>query len=348
MRRCRRCIMPETVPNISFNNEGICNYCQAYRKPDLLGKPALDHIIEQTRTGNNRYDCIVPLSGGRDSTYVLYLAKRFYNLKVLAVNYDNEFRTDIAQRNMKQACTALSIDFVSIRSKRNLARKVTRCNMLSSDLTRLFGVCRACTYGYTAVVYRAAEEFGVPLIIWGDSEQEKTKDLVKKASKRLKRRTARLKRLFKPDHYRYEYYFLQLRKELSVPGNWFFLKRPQLKRAGTKEVHLFSYIRWERKEIKSTIINELGWQKPPNSVSTWRTDCLLTPVVDYCFHKLYGCSKACFGYCNMINDGQMSREEALQQEEEILRRVGNNGTIAGILENHIGIPSGKSQRILSS
>jgi len=340
--------MPETVPNITFNHEGTCSYCQNYRKPQYFGEVALDEVIKQTKTNNTRYDCIVPLSGGRDSTYVLYVAKRFYNLRVLAVNYDNEFRTEFAVRNMERACKALCVDFVSIRSRRDLARKVTRYNMTSSDLTRLFGVCRACTYGYTAVVYRTAKELGVPLIIWGDSEQEKTKTLVKTATKRLKRRKLRLKRLFKSDHYRYEYYFLRLRHEFSVPGNWFFFKRPKLRGAKTKEIHLFSYISWDRKQIKTTIMNELGWQKPLSSVSTWRTDCRLTPIVDYCFFKLYGCSKACFGYCNMINDGQMSREETLRQEEEILQVVRNNGTIAEILESHIGIPSGKSRTIFSS
>jgi len=340
--------MPETVPNITFDDEGTCSYCREYRKPTLLGKSALDQIIEQTKADSARYDCIVPLSGGRDSTYVLYLAKKLYDLRVLAVNYDNEFRTDGAVRNMKQACKELSVDFISIRSKRNLARQVTRYNVITSDLTRLFGVCRACTYGYTAVVYRAAHEFDVPLILWGDSEQEKTKNLVRKATKGLKRRTARLKRLLKTDHYWYEYYFLQLRNELSVPGKWFFLKRPRLRAGKAREIHLFSYIRWDRQQIKTTIMNELGWQKPSRAASTWRTDCQLTPIVDYCFFRMYGCSKACFGYCNMINDGQMSREESLRQEEDILRVVRNNGRIARILEDYIGIPSKKSRAILAS
>ena len=92
MKRCTQCIMPETVPGITFDNDGICSFCQSYQKETYLGQKKLDQIVATAKSRNNKYDCIVPLSGGRDSTYVLYVARAIYDLKVLAVNYDNEFR----------------------------------------------------------------------------------------------------------------------------------------------------------------------------------------------------------------------------------------------------------------
>ena len=93
--------MPETVPGITFDKDGICSFCLSYQKEEYLGEEELERIIASIKKEDNEYDCIVPLSGGRDSSYVLYMAKAIYDLRVLAVSYDNEFRTDQALVNMK-------------------------------------------------------------------------------------------------------------------------------------------------------------------------------------------------------------------------------------------------------
>ena len=100
--------MPVTVPGITFDEKGICSYCLSYQQEYSLGREALEDIIASSRNINNQYDCIVPLSGGRDSTFVLYAAKALYDLKVLAVSYDNEFRIEQALVNMQNACKILT------------------------------------------------------------------------------------------------------------------------------------------------------------------------------------------------------------------------------------------------
>ncbi|MBN2467302.1 MAG: hypothetical protein JXD19_04050, partial [Deltaproteobacteria bacterium] len=218
MRRCTCCIMPETVPGITFNEKGICSFCQAYQEPTYYGREDLERIVFDVKKSEHAYDCIVPLSGGRDSTYVLYLAKRIFGLKVLAVNYDNEFRTAQAVTNMERACEILGVDFVSIRSKRDVAAKIVKHNMLCSDLTKVLGVCRACTYGYRSTVYRTAVEHAVPLILWGNSELEKTKDMLRTAKKMVRRKQKRLSKFLNPNYYEYEYFFLLQRMEFPMPG----------------------------------------------------------------------------------------------------------------------------------
>lgn len=89
----------------------------------MLGKEELDRIIDLSRRGDSKYDCIVPLSGGCDGCYVLYIANALYKLKILAVNYDNEFRHDQAAVNMQRPPKILGVDFVSVRSKRDISQK---------------------------------------------------------------------------------------------------------------------------------------------------------------------------------------------------------------------------------
>ncbi|MFH1766565.1 MAG: ATPase, partial [Patescibacteria group bacterium] len=143
MKRCQRCIMPETVPGITFNRDGICDYCLNYQKERYFGKKELEKIIASIIKEENEYDCIVPLSGGRDSTYILYMAKAIYNLKVLAVSYDNEFRIGQALINMQNACQRLNVDFISVRSKRGIAQKIVKSSIRSSISPKRLGICQA-------------------------------------------------------------------------------------------------------------------------------------------------------------------------------------------------------------
>ena len=132
-----------------------------------------------------------------------------------------------------------------------------------------------------------------------------------------------------------------------MPGNALPTRSTKLKTNGIKEVSMFDYLPWDRKTIKETITGKLGWQKPCDSTSTWRTDCKLITVVNYCFHKTYGCTKHCFGYSRMINDGQMERDEALREEEEMLTELREGKKMRQLLRNEIGLSEKDTATILA-
>jgi len=353
MKRCTRCVLPETVPGITFNQDGICNFCLNVKLEENHGEEEFGNIIDSIIKEDNKYDCIVPLSGGRDSAYVLYLAKAKYNMKVLAVNYDHEFRTKQALINMQNACSKLNIDFISYRSKRDIAQKIVKYNIISSisgKKIRFPTLCRACSYGRHSVVYRTAEEYGVPLILWGDSKAESTSDIGQKSFDLLHRKKPKLIQIFdylkRFSFYRKEYYSLLQRLEFHVPGNSILsIKKPKLRNKNIKEIHVFDYLLWEREKIKDTITRELGWSAPPQSVSTWRTDCMLIPLENHYFYRLFGCGKPAFAYCTMINIGQMHREEALRQDDEMSGNIEEE--VRELLENNIGLSKKGVKKILS-
>jgi len=122
--------------------------------------------------------------------------------------------------------------------------------------------------------------------------------------------------------------------EFPVPGNS-VVAYPALKNKNIKEIRLFDYIVWDRNKITSTITKELGWEKPSGAISTWRIDCKLHHFMNYCFFKMFGCSKDCFGYSNMINSGKMDRKDALRQEEQMLATCTRG--IKELLRNEIGL-----------
>ena len=349
MKRCTRCVLPETVAGITFNQDGVCNFCLNLKIEKCLGEKELEKIIASIKK-KGKYDCIVPISGGRDSAFVLYAAKVTYNLRVLAVNYDNEFRTEQALINMRKICSVLNVDFISFRSKRDIAQKIVKYGIESSISGRRIkypGICRACTYGYRSVVYKAAEEYEVPLILWGETQAENTSDIREIAFGLLQRKKSKyLRRFDRLKSYKTEYCSLLQRLEFRVPGNSILTSEtPKLMNKGIKEIRLFDYIPWERKKVKETIMGKLGWTPPPNNISTWRTDCMLIPLENYYFYKLFGCSKFAFAYRTMINMGQIDRKEALRQDEEMSLTIEEK--VRELLKNKIGLSKKEVSKILS-
>ncbi len=116
---CRQCIMDTSDPEIVFDSDGICNHCHNYDErvaTEVIkgeeGKRQLDTVLETIRNEGKgkKYDCILGLSGGVDSTYVAYLCKKVYNLRPLAVHLDNGWNSEIAARNIENIVSLLDLD----------------------------------------------------------------------------------------------------------------------------------------------------------------------------------------------------------------------------------------------
>jgi hypothetical protein len=121
---CSRCIVDATVPGAVFDDEGICNFCKLHQKLEKIfplnetGARKLEQILSRIkREGRNKkYDCVVGISGGRDSTYTLYLAKRVWGLRPLAVHFNNGFGNPVAGQNMFKAIQRLGVDLRTVTS----------------------------------------------------------------------------------------------------------------------------------------------------------------------------------------------------------------------------------------
>jgi len=116
-QRCARCVLDTTIPNIRFDDKGACNYCKIHGDLEKEfprgeeGQRCLEVLVQkiQSKVKNKPYDCVVGVSGGRDSTYTLYLAKQL-GLRPLAVHFDNGWNSEIAVSNIKNAVSRLNID----------------------------------------------------------------------------------------------------------------------------------------------------------------------------------------------------------------------------------------------
>ncbi|MFC1652794.1 hypothetical protein ACFL3F_03640, partial [Planctomycetota bacterium] len=173
-QRCTKCILPNTYPGIKFNREGICNYCLEYCLGHAdLGKEALANLL-QSKVRNSKYDCVVPLSGGKDSTFILYYIVKELGLKAIAVNYDSGFQVKFARDNVKNACDILNVPLIAVTVPGTSQSKLLKQWILLSE--KVGWPCGACGGNCEAILrttaINTARAKGIPFIIWGSSSLE--------------------------------------------------------------------------------------------------------------------------------------------------------------------------------
>ncbi|MDI6781008.1 MAG: hypothetical protein QME49_02705 [bacterium] len=147
MNRCSKCILPDNFPNIHFDSYKVCNYCHSWNKKwqnfDYeKSEKELIKIFDSAKAKNRPYDCLITYSGGRDSSYVIYLCKQKYHLNPLVVTFNNLFMSDYAIKNIFSTTQKLNVDHVFVTYKpENLKR-------FYSTMVKSGGeFCSICTIG---------------------------------------------------------------------------------------------------------------------------------------------------------------------------------------------------------
>lgn len=175
-RRCSRCVMDAEVPGIRFDAQGVCNYCHMHDKLERMyprgpeGERILQHMAaKMKRAGRRRrYDCVVGVSGGRDTSFCLHYCKERLGLRPLAVHFDNGWDSEMAKTNLAKLCSALDVDLHTIimdwPESRDLTNATIRACVPYIDLTDDIGIASA--------LYRTAAKENVRYIILSHSFRE--------------------------------------------------------------------------------------------------------------------------------------------------------------------------------
>ena len=132
LKRCSICLLPESFPYIIFDESGECNYCNNYHPNIYLGQEALMKIADCCRRKDKKPDCLVPFSGGRDSSFSLHYVSKELGLKPgIAFSYDWGMLTDLARRNQSRLCGKLGIEHILVSADIRKKRKNIQKNVLA-------------------------------------------------------------------------------------------------------------------------------------------------------------------------------------------------------------------------
>ena len=140
MRRCTKCILPETFPGIEFNENGVCNYCLNYEPVKVLGEKEFERVLSKYRNRSEKYDCIVPISGGRDSSFVLHQMVKKYKMRVLTLTVDSGAILPEGYRNIKRVTEVLNVEHVWLKDEKQIetARQNTKIKFHDEYLNEVY------------------------------------------------------------------------------------------------------------------------------------------------------------------------------------------------------------------
>jgi N-acetyl sugar amidotransferase len=318
MKTCVKCGLPETYETIEFDDSGLCNICQQHKyKRERIDwaerKLVFDELVEQHR-GKNEYDCIVPFSGGKDSTFTLNYLVKEYKLKPLVVQFNHGFMRPNLLQNNERTFKKLGVDVISFTPNWKVVKR-----LMLEALVRKGDFCWHCHTGIFAYPMQLAIKFGVPLVVWGEPSSEYTSyydyrdDEIEEVDEKRFNRFVNLgitaedmKGMIESD--------FDLDPRDLIPYTYPSLS--DLKKLRYRSVCLGSYIPWDVKAQAKLIMSELGWKgdevegMPPGLYSYEKIECAMQGVRDYIKFLKRGYSRVTQMTALDIRNDRLEKDEA--------------------------------------
>ena len=321
---CNKCVTPFTSESVFFDNSGVCSVCHQieFKTQNIdwnLREKELDELIREHR-GKFDYDCIVPFSGGKDSTYTLWYLSVVKNLKCLVVSFDHGFYRPTLLENRKRTLKKLGQDFIQFTPNWKLVKK-----LMYESLVRRGDFCWHCHTGIFSFPMQIAIKFNVPLIFWGEPTGEYASfysyDEVEEVNEERFNRFVNLgitaedmKGMlddsisdYKPD----ERDFLP----------YTYPEKRALKNLRCKSVLLGHFIPWDVKSQVQIIKDELGWKGDevegvPAEYDYEKIECFMQGVRDYLKYLKRGVGRTNHLVGIDIRSGRKSRSEGIKLMKE--------------------------------
>lgn len=323
-RRCTKCVLPETMPYISFDEDGVCNYCRHY-KPRNQPRPKeeLFELVKPFRRAHGD-EVLVPFSGGRDSSYGLHLIVNELGLRPITYTYDWGMVTDLGRRNVSRMSAKLGVENIivapDITKKRDYIRRNLNAWLKAPNLGML-SVLTAGDKHFFRHIETIKKQTGISLNLWGINPLEITHfksgflgvppDF---AEERVYSHGA-MKQL--------RYQSLRFRAMLQSPGYfnrslWDTLSGEYYRSFTTKTdyFHVFDYWRWDEKLLEETLDREYEWERAPDTNTTWRIGDGTAAFYNYAYYTIAGFTEHDTFRSNQVREGDLTREEALRIVEE--------------------------------
>ena len=336
--QCSRCVIPRPAGSQAPAGQWTCGLCLQveHRGLDPLaagkGTGDIEQIIQKIRDKGQgrRWDCLIGLSGGRDSSYLAYLLTQVRKLRCLAAYYRTPFTHDVIDQNVRRITQKLRIELVEINVSSDYHTRVARDFFLMwkrkplPELSNL--ACAPCKL-LNREVFRIAKARGIASIVFGGNAMEVMQFLPTYQAETgaqkiesLGTQTAKLVQIVKkgvgvfctcPRVVRH--------LPLAVKASLLYLNPHaiylRLRHPGIFRVDYFLHAPYSEAECLRVIREELGWRLPPGYSETWRADCAYAAVRDLMYKKMIGPSYLECMLSNLVRAGQITREVAISRLE---------------------------------
>ena len=319
LKRCSGCVLPETMPYIKFNKDGICNYCLSYEKMQIEGGVEFEKVISKHRRKNGKPDCIVTFSGGRDSSYALYYIKKILKMNPVAYSYDWGMLTDLGRRNQARMTGALGVEHILISADINKKRENIKKSVEAWLRKPNLGTVPLFMAGDKQYFYYAnmlKKQMGIDLVILCENPLERTD--FKSGFCGIKPKKMRDKKFYSLSLINIFKLFLYYTKEyLSNPSYinsslydtlWAFASYYLIPH---NFISFYNYIRWDEKKIEQTL-KKYDWETANDTLTTWRIGDGTASFYNYIYYTLAGFTENDTFRSNQVREGNITRREALK------------------------------------
>jgi len=319
MQRCTKCLLPQTMPFIRFDNKGICSYCHNYTPMVRKDEAELEAHLTQYRKSDGSPDCMVAFSGGRDSSYGLHLLRTKYDMTPIAFTYDWGMVTDLGRRNQARLCGKLGIEHIWVSADIKKKRDYIRRNILAWMKKPDIGMIPLMIAGDKHVFHegnKVMDQCGIEFVVYCPNKLEKTDFKTGFCG-------------IAPDSGENQPFALSTKRKLALIkyyGKEFLTNPAYLNRSmldsfsgfyslyyqARDYTYLFDYLEWHEEDVDRTIIDEYGWELAPDTKCAWRIGDGTAPFYNYVYHTVAGFTEHDTFRSNQIREGQLSREKAME------------------------------------
>ncbi|AKQ44795.1 LPS biosynthesis protein [Rufibacter radiotolerans] len=328
MKICKRCLYSSKHPlGLTFDDEGICSGCRVHEEKDQLNweerGEKLRSILEQykNKSGNN-YDCIIPVSGARDSYFIVHTVKNVYGMNPLLVTYNKQYNTEIGIRNLANLRIKFNCDIMTLTVDPEKVKKITR-----ATLGKKGSMYWHCLAGQTVFPVQMAVKFKIPLIIWGAHQGVDQVGMF-----------SHLDEVEMTRKYRKEHDLMGLEAEdlvsdfdnisLDDVRSFVYPDDKELERVGIRGIYLNNYIRWDSKSQHEQMIAQYGYESnyQTRTFDTYNDiDCFnYSDVHDYIKFLKHGYGKVTDHASREIRLKRLTREEGAELVKQYVYKEPQN------------------------
>lgn len=320
IRYCIRCCYPETVEGVEFDDMGICRACQSSEQKIHINwqerEKALRAILQKAKekAGDN-YDCILPISGGKDSVFQMYVLTHVYKMKPLAVTFNHNWYSKTGWYNLVNCLEVFKVDHMMFTPSRDLV------NLLAQKSIGAIGdACWHCHAGLGAFPLHIAQKFKIPLLVYGESISDASgrasyddprykfdRDYFVKVSAKVKPHKMVCNKLSMKDLHLFE-----------PPSP------EELEEAGVWGIHLGDYIFWDDERQTEFIKKYFHWKEieMEGAYKGYKSvECIMQGVHDFMCYLKRGFGRTTWQASVDVRNGLMTREEAFEIIKKYDRQV---------------------------
>jgi len=335
LRYCLRCCYPEnTKPAIIFDDKGVCSGCRTHRQrqneqinweeKQQEFKNILDFYKEEARKNDAPYDCIIPVSGGKDSHYQAHLITKVYKMKPLFVTYNHSFNTKVGIRNLNNLVEKFGVDLIRYTTNPKTARKLSLYMLKKvGDVTWHYHA------GIMTFPIQTAVKYKIPLIIWGEhgiGYLFGMYNLEDKVEFTKKHRQEHLMRGFEPDDILEDPENKITKTDLAP---FFYPSDDEINSVGVRGIYVSNYYPWNQEENTKQMIKSYGFETFQTRETTFnlyeKVEDFFQDTHNYLKYLKFGYSRATDHASLEIRHQRITREEGIKliKEYEYLKRPSN-------------------------